>query len=307
MVSAFEEYLQQLADAGTPVVVAKLVNLSNLSSEEVPLVEKLWPSLPVERRRQVVSDLVDLAEDNVELNFASVFRVALRDSEGGIRTKAIEGLSEADDLWVMDSLIKLLIGDSEEAVRAAAAIGLRRFALMAELEEMGPTRAGRVEKGLMAVIDNKNETAEVRRRAIEAASPLSKPRIKEIIAEAYQSEDLRMRVSAVYSMGENCDPDWLPVVLKEFNSDAPEMRFEAASAAGEIGDESAVPGLLRLLKDKDMDVRVTAICALGRIGSSEAQTALRPLLDNPDERIRAAADEALQEIAFNHAPLSLGP
>lgn len=306
MALAFEEYLQQLADTGAPVVVAKLANLSNLSREEAPVVEKLWPSLPIERRREVVSDLVDLAEDNVELDFAPVFHVALQDSEGDIRTKAIEGLNEADEPWVMDSLIKLMIGDSDEGVRAMAAIGLRRFALMAELEEMGPTRAGRVERALMAVIDNQNETTEVRRRAIEAASPLSKPRIKEIIAEAYRSEDPRMRVSSIYSIGQNCDPAWLPVVLKELNSDAPEMRFEAASAAGEIGDESAAPGLLRLLNDKDIDVRVTAICALGRIGSSATLAALRPLLDDPDERIRAAADEALQEIAFNQNPLPFG-
>ncbi|MBI2906528.1 MAG: HEAT repeat domain-containing protein [Chloroflexi bacterium] len=306
MDSAFEEYLRQLAEPETPISVAKLGNLSNLSREEVTAAETLWRSLPLERRCQIASHLVDLAEDNVELNFAPVLRIALEDAEGAVRAKAIEGLSEASDPWVMDSLIKLMIGDSEEAVRAAAATGLRRFSLMAELEEMGPARAGRLEKALMAVIDDPKETAEVRRRAMEAASPLSRPRIKEIIAEAYRSEDPRMRASAVFSMGQNCDPAWLPVVLQELKSSSPEMRFEAAVAAGEIADESAVAGLLRLLQDKDTDVRLAAICALGHIASSEAQTALHPLLGNPDERIRAAAEEALQEIAFNRDPLSFG-
>lgn len=303
---SLEEYLKELADIHKRIVISKLSGLSNLSREEAALLEKTWPDLPPKRRRELVYHLVDLAEDNIEMDFSAIMRIALQDSESAVRDKAIEGLSEGEEPWIMDSLIRLMVGDSQVAVRAAAASALRRFALLAELEELSASRAERLERALIAAIENKSEPMEVRRRAIEAISPLSGPKVKEIIQEAYESDDAKMRASALFSMGQNCDPKWLPILLRELSNSDPEMRFEAAAACGEIGDKEAVPALLRLLQDEDMEVRLAAICALGQIGAPEAKQALLRRLEDPDERIRAMAEDALDEIAFNENPLSFG-
>ena len=78
--------------------------------------------------------------------------------------------------------------------------------MLAELGELRPEDGEKVQKALLSAIGNQEEQLEVRRRAIEAISPLSLSKVKDIIRQAYESEDARMRASALYAMGRNCDP-----------------------------------------------------------------------------------------------------
>jgi len=298
-------YLAELGASRKPLPASRLVDLSNLSPEELKAFGGGWPSIKVGRRREIAGLLVDLAEDNVELDFSGVFRACLRDLDETVRTKAIEGLWECEDRTLVPQLIELLAKDSKECVRAAAATALGRFALLGELEKLCPGDTERIGDALLNVIDNPSEHVEVRRRALEAVAPLSPPRVKQAIFEAYRSDNPRMSTSALYAMGMSCDPEWLPTLIKELKSPDPERRFEAAGALGELEEEAAVPRLAELVHDLDAQVQLSVIHALGRIGGSEAREALQAYLDDPDERICRWVEEVIEGMELEEGPLWL--
>jgi len=299
-----EKYLAELCDESKPLVSPKLANLSALSPEEQRLFLEAWAKMGFKRRRQIASRLVELAEENFKLNFDDTFLACLQDRDEIVRVKSIEGLWECENRFLIDPLITMLREDSKESVRAAAAIALGKFAMLAELGKLRPDEGAKVERALLDVIDDQEEQLEVRRRAIEAIAPLSLPKVTEIIQQAYQSDDPRIRVSAIYAMGRNNDPAWLPMLVKELSSPDAEIRFEAAGACGELGEESAMPHLARLIHDLDSQVQLSAIAALGQIGGSEAEAALQECLNHPNEHIRQAAGEALEELGLGKDPFS---
>ena len=303
---SLKRYLDEIGDNSKRLVSSKLANLSGLSPEELRLFLEAWAGMDIERRRQIASQLVELAEENCKLNFDDIFLACLDDPDEIVRVKSIEGLWECESRSLIDRLIALLREDSKELVRAAATLALGKFAMLAELEELRPEDGAKVENVLLAVIDDDEKMIEVKRRAIEAIAPLSRPRVKEIIQQAYESDDVRMRVSAIYAMGRNSDPAWLPTLLRELGSTDAEIRFEAAVACGELGEEGAVPYLLRLIDDLDSQVQLSAIAALGQIAGSEAEAALRECLNHPNEHIRQAAGEAVEGLLFDRDPLSFG-
>jgi HEAT repeat protein len=128
--------------------------------------------------------------------------------------------------------------------------------------------------------------------------------VKKAITEAYQGHNSRLRTSAIYAMGRNCDHSWLPVLLKELGSADPEMRYEAATACGELGEEKAALYLTGLLNDPDIDVRVAVIQALGKIGGAEAKECLELCLSSPNEAIHQAAEQSLHELEAGEAPFA---
>ncbi len=299
---SLERCLADLSDEDKRLAYSRLVDLSDLSSEELELFLEVWAGMGVARQRQIMSKLVELAEENPRLNFDDIFRACLHDPDEVVRVRAIEGLWECEIRSLIDPFITLLREDAKESVRAAAAMALGRFALLAELNKLRPEDGESVQEALLSAIDDQREQPEVRRRAIEAIAPLTTPRVTDIIHQAYTSDDAKMRASALYAMGRNGNPAWLPTLLKELGSQDGEMRFEAAVACGELGDEQAVPHLVRLISDVDSQIQLSAIAALGQIGGSEAREALRGCLEHPDEHIRQIAKEALEEADFDREP-----
>jgi len=299
-----EDYLEELKDADRPLVASALDRLSNLPPKEQVLFLEAWSHVGTERRRDIASRLVDLAEENTSLNFDDIFLACLNDADDSVKVSAIEGLWEYESRSLIEPLIGLLEGDGSESVRAAAATALGKFTLLAELGEL-PSRDGdRLESALIGVIQNEANQIEVRRRAVEAVAVFSTAEVSQIIREAYHSDDEMMRVSAVYAMGMNCDPQWLPILLDELSNPDAEMRFEAVVACGEIEDEEAVPHLVALTDDPDPQVQLSAIAALGKIGGSEAENALRRCLERTDEHVREAALEAVEEMERSEDPFS---
>jgi len=301
-----ENYLDELDQPEKPLITSKLADLSDLTPDELDLFRQAWAKIAPERRRQIIHRLVDLAEDNFELNFDEIFRVCLFDEDAEVRTSAIDSLWECEDRTLIEPLVHLLRWDGDERVRAAAATALGRFALLAECGKIRELDVARVDSTLLAAIDDETELFEVKRRAMEAISFRSLPRVREIILQAYRSGDPRLRVSAIFAMGRNCDLMWLPELLKELDSADPEMRYEAVKACGELGDERAVPRLIELVADPDTEVELAAIGALGQLGGSAAKEKLQDCMGSLDEVIRQAAEEALEELEFEEGPLSFG-
>jgi HEAT repeat protein len=301
---SIKDYMAELKDPDRPLVSSGLARLSSLPSSELILFLGDWSYISTERRRDIVGRLVGLAEENTSLNFDDIFLACLNDADDAVKVSAIEGLWEYESRSLIEPLIGLLEGDCPESVRAAAATALGKFALMAELGELSSRDSDRLEKALVAVIDNRSDQPEVRRRAVEALAVFSTAEVSKVIREAYHSDDHKMRVSAIYAMGMNCAPEWLPILLEELDNPDAEMRFEAVVACGEMEEEEAVTRIVSLIDDPDSQVQLSAIVALGKIGGSEAENALRKCLERLDEHIREAAEEAIEELEHSVDPFS---
>ena len=294
--SNIKQIMEDLTDTAKPLANSSLADLSNLYNDELNFFTRAWPGIEVDRRRKVINRLVELAEENFELNFDNIFKNGLKDADAEVRVKAIEGLWENEETTLITPFIKMLNEDSSERVQAAAAKALGKYAMLAELKKLGPYSTARVSQALLAILADKNKPREVWRRALEAAAPLSLPEVKKAIEEAYTSQDARIKNSALYAMGRNCNSGWIPILIKEMSSPSSETRYEAAGACGEICDEEAVTPLIKLTQDKDPEVQQAAIQSLGKIGGVKAKQYLLKCLKSPDEIISEAAEQALKQI-----------
>jgi HEAT repeat protein len=302
---SLESYLEELADPDQPVHASNLAHLSNLPAPGIKALEDVWSRLSDERREEVVRGLVEIAEDNVELNFDAVFMIALGDLNANVRREAVRGLWEYDGAGLVSRLIEILEHDEDAGVRAEAALGLGRFAMKAEFNELTAVNGKNVDVALRRAFEDEREPVEVRARAIESLGARSEPWVAELIEEAYDSEERPLHLAAVHAMGRSADARWLGTLEEEGESEDAEMRFEVATAAGAIGDEDAIPLLVELARDEDGEVQEAAIGALGEIGGSPAKEALRELMDDATESVREAALAALREADFADDPLGV--
>lgn len=299
----FSEYLDQLADGGIRLAMAKLQRLSGLDKAERDELDRRWASIDVRRRRRLVQELVELSEDNVDLDFDAVFLRGLQDSDSDVRLEALRGLWEAESPDLIDSLVALMEADKNPAVRAEAALALGRFVLLSELGRLRERHFERVEAALHRVISHTGEEEDVRARAIEAIGAYDSAWVRQAIQNAYESDVRTLRVSSVHAMGRSAQSRWLPLLVRELGSDDAELRYEAAIAIGQVAEESAIPHLLPLLTDEDEEVRGAAVAALGEIGGERAKGALMEMLDSSSSATRDAAAAALSEIEFEEDPL----
>ena len=297
--------IAEISDSSKTVNSSKLVYLSALNSEELEFLAEIWTKTDLGRRQEIISQLVHLSEVDFKLDFSGVFVLALRDHDETIRAQAVAGLDGEDNYLLIKPLVHALKEDISAKVRAAAAMALGKFALQGELGNLPSYYHEKVYNSLLEVLDNKTELTEVKRRALEAISPFSLPRVKELIEATYHTDDIKLRASAIYAMRRNCDLAWLPTLLVELNSEEAEIRYEAAVACGELGSEEAVPHLVETIENEDQQVQEAAIIALGEIGSEQAEQALDKLTKSTQPRIRDAAKSALKEIQHCEDPLSL--
>jgi HEAT repeat protein len=307
VLSPMKRQIIDVLDPSKTLTSSKLVSLSNLSSEEVEFLTKNWPGTDLQHRREISSQLVHLSDVDLKLNFSAVFILCLSDTDEEIRTQAATGLEGEDNYLIINPLLKALKGDTSARVKSAVAVTLGKFALQGELGNLPSHYSEKVYRGLLKVLDETSEPVDVKRRALEAVSPYSRPEVKNLIEAAYHTDDVRLKASAVFAMGRNCDLAWLPTLLIELDSDQIEIRYEAASALGELGAEKAVSKLIDKVSDKDERVREAAIKALGEIGTEPAKLALIKLMNSSETTIRDAAESALKEIQFCEDPLYSPP
>jgi len=306
MASPAEDTIADLANSTESLSDSRLTTLSNISSEELKLFERVWDKVSAKLRRETIHHLVEMAEDDIALNFDGIFKYCLEDADTEVRTTAIEGLWENEDTPLIKPLVKLLEQDSSPEVQATAATALGRFALLAEFGKLRSNYKSIVAQSLLTTISDRNKTMEVRCRALEAVATLGQPEVGKAIKEAYESQEPEFKISAINAMGKNCDPSWLPVLLQEIHSPEAEMRCEAAQACGELGEEEAVPHIIGLVDDPDTGVALTAMQALGKIGGEQAKRYLKQCLDDPEDLVKQTARQALDELEAEEDPLSFG-
>lgn len=282
---------------------ALVTELSDLSRPAALRVSAVWPTLPVETRRYLARQMVDLAESNLKLSFTRALRAALRDPDPDVRALAIAGLWEDESSTFLDLLIESIQTETEPIVLEAIVVALGRFNYLIGTGVLDSGREEQVRAALLDCVDS-DAPVSVRRRALESVSYLSgDEEVDTCIDEAYHSRDHAMRVSAVFAMGRNLGDRWLPTVIDELGSDDSEMRYEAAKASGEFGDQRAVDPLLSLVEDEDAEVMQAAVAALGQIGGKMAVNVLRRLTRAHEDALREAAQDALAQAMYASDPL----
>jgi HEAT repeat protein len=291
------------------VAAPDVVLLSDMDRAGAGRFTAAWQGLPEPVRRQVVRWMVDLAEDRIELNFGRALRVAVEDASAVVRQLAIAGLWEDEGRDLPTLLLIALREDPSQDVRAEAAQVLGRTAARAGAGEDIGLDADRLRDILVAVAADETEPEMVRRRALEAVSPLGEDdeEIADLIVEAYEGDDSGLRAGAVYAMGRTLNSRWLETVRAELSSDDAELRYEAARASGELGDDAALSDLAALAGDGDAEVRTAAIAALGQIGGRGGLRILRQLADDPDPVDAEAVEAALEEALVSVDPLQVRP
>ncbi len=301
---SLDTLITDLQDPEHAPVATSLAQLSAIADDDLALFAGVFRGLSIQRRREVIDILADLAEDNVEFNFDAVFILGLDDSDVQVRSQSIKALWECSRGDFARRLIGML-HDAEALVRGEAAAGLGVFLTRAELNQESDALTAEIEEALRSVYNDESQLVEVRGRAVEALGVRSLEWVHDLIGDAYASGDRRLAISAVHAMGRSADPEWLPSIFDEMVSEDAEMRFEAATAAGEMGDEEAVPQLAELTADEDAEVQEAAIGALGQIGGEAAKSLLQSLAaETDDERVLDAVTEALATADFLDDPMA---
>ena len=298
-----EKFITELQDETQPLKNAGLLQLSSLAGEDLYEFKNTWFALTDPRKGQIMSKLVELGEDHVEMDFTAMYRALLNDENEDVREQAAKGLWECDDRVVIRPLLGLLKNDASPRVRASAATTLSKFTDLFQQGKILSRDGDKIRDTLLEVISDEEEEADVRRRCIEAVGSFDTIEISELIREAYSSENPDMRQSAVFAMGRSSDSQWLSIVMNELDSDSPAMRYESASACGLLGDESSVPHLISLIKDEDSEVQVAAVHSIGNIGGALAKRALQQALRTGEDAVEEAAEEAMANIDFDEDPL----
>ena len=295
---SFTKLIEALLNESTPFAPKYLNRLSDLEPADKALLADTWPKVSLRRREALLEDMDEIHVADDLLCFEDVGRVALKDSEPGVRMRAIQILREYELVDLLPTFVYMSEHDPDADVRAASASALATYIYMGEVEDIAPKKLQLVEECLLKIISGPDTTL-VRRRALEALGFSSRKEVGGLIEKAYASTDLDWLVSALFAMGRSANSRWKPNVMKMLTDEHPVVRAEAASAAGELEIKAAVPQLLNLLEDADIDVRMASIWALSQIGGAGVRPALEALLETTEDDDEAnQIDNALENLDF---------
>ena len=294
----FTKLVDALTDESIPFSPKYLNRLSDLQPADKALFAETWPKVSLRRREALLEDLEEVHFADDLLCFEEVGRVALQDSEPGVRMRALQILREYELVDLLPTFVFMAEHDPDADVRAASAAALSTYVYMGEVDDISPRKLQQVEECLLNLISG-SDTNLVRRRALEALGFSSRKEVDGLIEKAYASSDLDWMVTALFAMGHSANSKWKAHVLKMLTHEHPPVRAEAASAAGDLEIKAAVPKLLQLLADADIDVRMASIWALSQIGGPRVRPALESLLETTEDDEEAnQIDNALENLDF---------
>ena len=304
---AIDVFIRAIADESEPLSDAPFHEASDPSPSEVIDFDRFLSTLDGEERRVVLTTMVEQAEENLELDFTSIFRHFLKDDDDHLVQLGIEGLWEQEDRWLINELVEILRSEREARLRAASAVALGKFPVLALEGKIPPQEGALIYRVLLDFLEDDIEDLEVRRRCLEALAPYNTEEVRDYIRWAYDDEDQDLRSSSIYAMGRTGELSWLPVLLLELQSTDAAVRYETANACGELADQQATPHLVELLDDEDPEVRLASIAALGKIGGAEARRALIDCVQDGDAAMSEAAHSELENLQFLDDPMRLLP
>ncbi len=136
MSTDLQHLLDALGDPSRPINDEVLEPASDLDAEGMRAFQAAWSTWGPSRRLELLEHLGRLADENIELNFDRVNRLALTDLEARVRRRAIQNLWECEDPSLGEKLATLAGADASAEVRATAAAALGRYVYMGEVDEI---------------------------------------------------------------------------------------------------------------------------------------------------------------------------
>lgn len=294
----FDNLLESLLDEETPLQPRYLYRLSDLNPKEIESLAKTWPKIPLWRRQALMEDLEELGQADTLLSFEAVARQAIDDDDPKVRSLAIRILNDYQVKDLIPKFLDILIQDTDDTVRAEAALALGYFVYLGELDELPKQTQREIETALLSTIDS-DPAKLVRRRALEGISFSSQADVSGIIHKAFDSGDRDWMVSAIFSMGRSADRRWCDDVVTMLEHKIPAIRAEAARAAGELEIKRTAPQLIELTDDADSNVRSASIWSLSQIGGEGVRQTLEWLLEQAEDHDEInLLEAALDNLAF---------
>jgi len=295
----FENVLNALLDADTTFDPAYLFRLSDLEGEDATRIKEVWPQIPDWRRRTLLEDIEQLADDNFLLSFEHICRVAIDDEDPRVRFLAVRPMFMYEPVDLIPQILEMLEQDSDINVRAVCASTLGKFIYLGEIEEIPTGIKEKIVDCLLRVTQGKDDR-DVRRRALEALGYANRKEIPQLIEKAYQSQEQDWLVSALFAMGRTCESRWSPKVIDTLQHQSPAIRFEAARSAGELEIRDAVNHLLDLLDDTEADIRMAAAWSLSQIGGEGIRESLEKQMKvTRDQEETSLLQDAIDNLIFN--------
>lgn len=272
---------------------------SDIDPASLALLMKAWPDIKPDRKHALLDQLELAAEEDTLVSFDDLARALLGDADASVRSSAIRLLFESNDPKLVPTYIQMMQADESEATRAEAAGALGEYVMLGELEEI-PDPVRREAEAALLQTANGEDTARVRRRAVEALGFSSRPEVTTLIESAYKRQDPDWKASALFAMGRSSDDRWQDQVLPMLINDNPRIRMAAVQAAGELSLPAARSILIELLEDEEEDdIAGAAIWSLSQIGGEDSRALIESLLDEAeDDELVAFLEDALENLAF---------
>lgn len=300
--NSIHDLIETLMDLNKPLPARLLYQFSDLPSDGCKVLASAWGAIPLQRRRALLQDLLELAEQDNLLMFEEVGRIALEDTDEDCLVSAIDLLMEAEDPKLVPIFLRLLTAqDLPESVRAAAANALGFYVYLGELEELKAEVHHKIEDALLQAYA-KDPSDLVKRRALESLGYSNREEVTPLIryAAAHASEE--WLESALFAMGRSANEQWETQVLDHLNHSNPDVRGQAIHAAGELMLGAARARLLKQLdRETDEYLRTELIWALSHIGGEGIEEKFEQLLAKTDDDEEASfLEEALEMLQFTN-------
>lgn len=301
---SIQSFIENLLDENTAESSIVLERFSDLEESELASLKESWPQIGSSRRKRIIRDLKEIAENDMLVSFDGVAILALDDSDPDVRANAIGLLWEYEKKRLIPVLIGMLKDDEDKDVRAAAATGLGKFIYLGEMEEIPTDAYLDTENALLDTIKGMDDK-EVRQRALEAASFSCHKIVQDAIRRAYASEDPTWEASAMFAMGRSADKRWADMIIENIDHPASDVQIAAIIAAGELELAESREALVILLESGQLaeDLHQVIVWSLSQIGGENVRSVLEYLLENADEEEDEEAIEflesALENLEFN--------
>lgn len=275
-----------------------LPRFSDLEAADLDEFVKAWPSVPADRKRQLLKKLKELFEDDTLLSFEGLASKILTDEDSQVRSLALQLLFDTANTRLIPDLIKILQNDPEPETRARAATVLSQFVRMCELDELPAGKREIVETALLNTA--RSEPGSVARAALEALGFSSNPEVNDLIAASFKRPDPLWQAAALFAAGRSADNRWQEQIITGLLSDNTAVRLAAAQSAGELELKTARKPLLNLLEDEtDDDVFQAIVWSLSQIGGEDVRTYLETLLaETEDDDQIEYLEDALANLSF---------
>jgi hypothetical protein len=123
----FNKLIDALLDESTPFSPRYLNRLSDLEPTDTSAFAEIWPKVSLRRREALLEDLEEIHMADDLLFFEEVGRIALKDSEPGVRRRAIHILREYELVDLLPTFVDMSEHDPDADVRAASAAALATY------------------------------------------------------------------------------------------------------------------------------------------------------------------------------------